>query len=1000
MADGNLLNPITADLGGARANATVRLKLAFSFGAQKMLEEGSRALLVVYDLEQYKAHQGTLAGGGETGEEFFRGTKNEFDFPPDHQVAPGTGVLLMARVKFKSRPLANFTQSFVEEFSDVEVITAPACKLALECFSSTNEQGQPLPTEAVDSRVIITTGPAAEDFKAFTALGGSERQLTVRLLKLDLSAVLVSQLNPKHSSTRPIRIRYESELPHPVPGTPAKAPEDAPPPKPTRMPFDLTGEYVQLRNRNDNPDNAVELVTPAVLRVHHIGRAVCAWYSPIPTNILNAREPSTQSTPGGRLFDPPFSTLTPERMVLVLGKAVPGTADTFFAEGVLDSGELDPDALLAVDDEGNRVIAADRREALRLKLLDLEDTPGGKVFRRIQLSRAPSNSDLIGEQEVFAFRRISANSRLAFDTFNQLLADSGLSPEQVNAARDQISREFVEPIPPGVIARLISAITSPQMEALVAAISFSDQPSERIFPAEQVAKALANLADQLKSITGAAQLDPQLVTKVRNAARGHNFLVDGAQANMLEALERISNEIVESKLAEDPQHKRGDVPLFLEESMAELALTERYRGFAEFNIRPGRDILYKFEFSPLRETKSGNFVILSGTVGAFSVTISKLDRVTRNNRDDNFPPTVFVGAFLAGAVGAGIQFKKDTSGGSAKKAAGATIDLVDAEVVSFSDLQLTDFDGCDFSIFATGAKVSLSSDAPIGVTAKSLDAVFSLTTVSVPPVTLEIEIKKAFDLDIKTIKVSEIIDYLKKLVDAKKAGKPKTIVAFEAALTAASLSKGFLKLPPFVGASPRADEPDQTAEQLSPRELEFNVRVRGARFRRQSAALEDEGRQMLELKLAVLRKVLEYPGWMDIEGTSSPEWDNATREQAAQKNIDLSRRRAAATRSAIFAAAGDPGQGPIALEKDIRIQGKGAEPFKERFSDTPSAPDPNTGEQEVHLDPFSTPPPLGQEPARTQHQQAIENDKASFYPTLRRVDVIMNGVFVVRIPTK
>ena len=78
-------------------------------------------------------------------------------------------------------------------------------------------------------------------------------------------------------------------------------------------------------------------------------------------------------------------------------------------------------------------------------------------------------------------------------------------------------------------------------------------------------------------------------------------------------------------------------------------------------------------------------------------------------------------------------------------------------------------------------------------------------------------------------------------------------------------------------------------------------------------------RQYLHLRLAVQRKLLEYPGWMEIEGLASPEWDNASRSTAAQKNKRLSLLRAQAVLDAIFDATGDLDDGLLEGKKEIIV---------------------------------------------------------------------------------
>jgi outer membrane protein OmpA-like peptidoglycan-associated protein len=108
-----------------------------------------------------------------------------------------------------------------------------------------------------------------------------------------------------------------------------------------------------------------------------------------------------------------------------------------------------------------------------------------------------------------------------------------------------------------------------------------------------------------------------------------------------------------------------------------------------------------------------------------------------------------------------------------------------------------------------------------------------------------------------------------------------------------------------------------------------------------------------------------------------------SRSEADANNIDLSQRRADAVKAAVFAALAEPGKGPIPATKDIRAAGKGSRPFNPLFS---QQPDPSG---QTHLDPFSA--------QAASNRDKIATDAQNFYPTLRRVDIVMNGIFALRI---
>jgi hypothetical protein len=991
----NLINTGTIVLNEARLGATVPLTLSFSLGPGNL--DGGKALLVVYDLDQYKQHQATLQNG-ETDDTFFTGQKTVFGTPPEHKVEAGSGILFMAEATFVARPQTakrKTIDSFVQKLENVSVIGSPAYSLEIRCLSSVDAQGNTLSPQVIDVRRIAVTGAAQADYDAFTKSGDAKRSLTIRLLSLDRSRVLVSQLNPGQCfANQPVKIRYDAAHPALKVNQSAPDPAAAPPPTPQKRFADITGEYIELPDPDAQPapSNGNGILGLAVLRVHHVNRAVCGWYTPLPPSVRAARTPATTTTTGSPLFPDQSPRLSSQRGVFMIDGSDGGKiAGRFvFRDGVNRRDELDPDALFAQRDlAASGAVDPPPVTADEVVKVHIEFEPGD-LSTQVPPERIRIRFPPLFLQPDVVFARLSGRSRLSWQVVHSLGTEAVITSDLRQSAVQRLKEDLVEPVPPAVLGVLMSTIISPEFEALVVEVSKAksnnQQVSLRVAAENKVNEGLDALAAALRSIagspTGNAPLSPTLIAQVREVARLHQFTFDGATTDMLSALQIISDDIVERKLLEDPNHIPGTRPVDLQEQLADLAQSAQFDGFAAFNILPGRTVLYRFEFTD-SGTASKQFIILNGTFGAFLVKISKLDAQTLQPIEPaTFPTTEFGGFFFGGSIGVGLSLKLEVAQGSSgdkvskKGTAGSTIGPMSVDFVSFSNLSVKDFEQATFSIFAAGASASASA-GPGKAGAKDIDAIFSLTTSSVPPVTLEAEIKKGFQTEAKLLSGQEATKTVLDLDDAIQKGKSVPIAQASASLTLASLVSGFIlqtqNLPP---PTKRADKDTESIKQHT--SIEVNQVIRDAKFAVGSAVLTNEMRFFLELRLAVQRKLLEYPGWMDIEGLASPEWDNVSRADAAQKNLDLSNHRADAVEDAIFDACGAPGDGIIPAEKDIRVAGKGSKPFDAEFSATPGP-----GQ---HLDVFVEAP-----------NAAVRKDRDEFLPTLRRVDVAMNGVFALRV---
>jgi outer membrane protein OmpA-like peptidoglycan-associated protein len=270
--------------------------------------------------------------------------------------------------------------------------------------------------------------------------------------------------------------------------------------------------------------------------------------------------------------------------------------------------------------------------------------------------------------------------------------------------------------------------------------------------------------------------------------------------------------------------------------------------------------------------------------------------------------------------------------------------------------------------------------------------VFSITLPNrEPPVTLETVIEKPFlSFKAKTPDIDAAKSAIRDLAEAIKKGDPTKVPAANASATlyALSLCGGYVV---FTPSSPLQRPSDNNTRVGDLVDEKFESLVQGKRvaFPLRSAVLIEQAHLTLDVQLSVNRKLLEYPGWIDIEGLASPEWSQATRETAREQNQKLSLARAEAIQAAITASAGPVGGAVIEETKEILPMGLGFDPFELFFVDSVAESTDRT-----LLDPFTRPTDPAQ---RADYEAKLKEELGTKYPSLRRVDLAINGVFTVRL---
>jgi hypothetical protein len=1056
---GSLITTGVAVLTPAKKGSTVPLKIDLLMGADGagVFKEDLVVVLAVYDLDQYFKHQKGLTDGfRETDRAFFNGSKKAFpEDIRDHEVQAGTGVIFQAELKLAKKitkvksgaGTKNVTTFFVAEVVNLDKVSDPGYKLDLLLPSSVDEQGQALSSGVVDMRSVGQGGAFAADFAKITEHGEVTRKISFRFLSQDRTKVLLSQLDPNHCLMGiPLEISYSNQGADQAVGADAPKVADAPKPKPTEPKVDATGFYVLEVDPSDATKDPYDIVSPAAMYIHHVGRAACGWYYPVASSLLDASQPLFDGT-SQRLFPTGVRNSMPslQRMCFVVQRKFENEeAPVYPIECLFTDEPNDPDILRTVKDrdggaagqttadaKGELVIPLDQRKTHELAF-NFEDGEGGK--------RVVKNVDLFIEgNEItggsfFTFRRVHSNSRLAWKLLDEFLSDPRLPEDKKKEFRATIVNECMEPIPPGTLAQLLGWITSPPMIKLILDESVAQgagQTSQRLAPQSLVNDALLNQATALQNAFGVTKMTGEIIALWRSIA-GHHIIKQGDfETTLLRVLEGIMLDILEQLVRRDGDANGDGVrdTQFVQNLPPGRPTPAEYtqhsgdaifRGFAAFNISPKRlkdslgrtsfkQFLYRLKFTNLDLLDRDDGRLLKGSIGIFKVAISKLDPDTLQDADQiNFPKTEFAGILGAGSIGLSMalpaeftQSKVESNSSGEVFTIPGTINAKplskgpgsaraeDCDIFSMADiLTPAEFNSARFVIFAQHFPSFNLRGGPVGVgTGDFHESNFSITLPDrLPNITLETVIKQSVTPGFQGPDFNKVQRYLRRVRDAANSGSPIPVGEGNVTLYTFSIVAGILLTDKQVTPVARIVEPDKDMQALSVKTLEVNVSMVGAHFNRNSSVVSGNAREILELKLAVQRKIVEYPGWIDIQGTASPEWGQISRSGAERENVLLSQKRASSVLRAIFAATGQPGQGIIKSTKEYTAIGKGAKPFESLFSNTLDPSGLN------HLDPFS---PAARDKGKGAAE--IEKDRKDFYPSLRRVDVVMNGVYALRI---
>jgi hypothetical protein len=980
--------------------------LSGTFNGKTVIPADGKVVLAVYDLDQYLSVQSVLPGGfREDDERFFDGTETDFPGPLQrHLVRPNSGVLFIAELEFAKRKTPkNNLNFFVKNVTKRQQQDEPAYEMRILTDTRVDDAGHDQPNAPIQLGSIGIVAAAREDFDDFSSNESTTRVMVFRLLTPDLTTVLLSTKNPQHSSAGVAikRVLYSpTDQPKPI-GSEHPCNDVKPKPGSRRPTDDPTGLYVEVLPDQDE-DNPADLAAPAILWIHQVGRVMCGWYAPVRSLILNGKKPFTKTpiVPGDL-----SKVLSTDRFIFIvdvflqhgtlkrkpLPKDARGVRNMVFCKGT--AGELeDPDELVLFSESGGAPIIPPERQDTGLIRVLAEDVPffGREVFR-VQLS--------LDGTTFSRFRKIDTNSRLSWRAFRAVEKSRPELNDQRASFMASLTDDVIEPLPPGVWLQLTREVVSPILLGLVQQF-INDKNSQQLLPqllAEgQINTFLDQLAADLRLTSAPGSLPTTLQAQVRSVARSETINAGTQRRTVLSVLEEIAGGLLErdvrNKLGIQPPNplpagRPNDADYQAVQAKAFM------QGFSAFDIRPTGSFTYKFTFEEIQVVSATlkRFVMLKGSVGFFRMKVDKLDAKTRQTFDPTgFPQQSYFCFVLGGSFGLGVEREADGIGtddqkiGKAKPAGAPSPKPINCEVTTFLNLLPSDFDGARYVFFThVDPNVNLSALSAVSISSGlGQETIFSITLPSrQPEVTLETVVGvPPKPLDIKGPDLHRIIE------DVLKKKGPEAKVKLNAILFALTSFGGIVLFDQ--SQTPVSRDEDNPMDNFIDKPLEAVVTAAGPSFKKQCASLDESSRKFLDVCLAAQRRLLEYPGYIDIQGTASPEFGNLKRNDAARENRDLSLRRAQFVEAAIFAAAGSPGQGIINGGKEIVPAGLGSDTFAQDLFTT----DPTDQTAGKLLDPFVR----DQQANPAAYDKRLNDERKEVYPTLRRVDFNMNGLFTVR----
>jgi hypothetical protein len=989
-----VIHPRVLKLGAGRA----KLSVTIDIGRERMVSPQTQLRLVIYDFDAYLEDQSRQADeAAEKGEpeDDFEPNTLFFDggIPPEgprsRLVLPGAllnptpqagnGVLAVADLNLRRvetpaeqavRIESGGSHWYVNELiGEIRTLGDSPFRIGLEMFAKRDDQGT-FGQGTLRKQIIGFFGMARDDVLKLS----SPRILALRLVSpvaqdpLARGTIVLSALNPLDNRVgvyRGVRSRgtqldiksVQETLKKP--GGPTPADIEPSPLESRRAAFDLTGRY-ELEVEAPGVDvNAPDYIAPATLWLSQAGQAIVGWYTPYSAIGFNQR------------FTGHSDDVLPvrSRACLITSQSddFPRKAFTFWC---VDNGDLriDPDRLLTsteFPDETNDVL---------VRIGDLEVLDQGSVLTRVELvfSRKWALSDVPGEggiedeerATVGIFRRVTSEARLPWACIEQLRNTVGMSQKDVDA----VIRSSIEPLPFGWWIRLGRRLRGPRTRDCIERFSRLRDSDDAV---AQEFDRIGNIISELVNGFPNPQYRNEALAWVQSYSK-RIFFRDVVQ-NREKSLEVWVQEITSAHLEHQRKNEEGRLGRKLTDAelkaLREAQMSSQGGVLRDIGAFGGGDFEYEFEFNSIAAEFK---LIVAGTVGGFTCVVKKTKIPADGSPRRLEYSLAFLGVFAS--VGVGLNLNPLNGKFSGKGDDGKP---PSCKIRSFHDISIKDwgtfpFPATTFNIAAVGSE--LSADMTIVEIQTALSKSSTLFSLSIPGEESGNEFQLSGIIDEAgewEIKASDISQIMKKIEDGDFFDLNAMIFALTQSYGRMYDVEDLDSIPPPDKSLPIVPDQDRPVSTTVDRPL--------IAFEKGSSIIQAHQLLDLDRRMALYRRLLELPGWYWATGFTSPEW-HARKDQAAEKNQQLSQNRAVAVDAAVRASVGLPGEGVINKDQQhVAPHGAGRGPSLASTLEDP----PGGG----LTDPYA--PDADPETVRRQEQEE--------YHKWRRVDLTVNATLTARV---
>jgi len=580
------------------------------------------------------------------------------------------------------------------------------------------------------------------------------------------------------------------------------------------------------------------------------------------------------------------------------------------------------------------------------------------------------------------FRRVHKKTRLTYATLG-LLHDKRV----VASPRDPLAKQLlneIEPLPPGITAHLARELVGHDMYAALYEYEVEVDTSGRgSSGATSVLRALeAKIEDILNRVARVLKTFhvDDVVQQAQVILRTYPVESPQRTRSMYDILTEIAANIVE-------RCRRGADQGSLNANIE----THLPFGFKTLGISPKGDYRYVFEFD-YTGVAGGFRKVLQLAGGKVDVKVSRykkrgheyeLDELFAAEHNQAFVP--FDGYYIGGNLGMGYRramMKKngpwggDWSEGSRSKPDRCVID-------TYHQLDPKNLDRRAFVMANVSKPGAALTTSGIGLSYGAYTGMFSVVVSD--KITITGELEKQYELGAtvpdETEKVVKELKAWKKAIQSGKAADVPT-PGVTLSMGGVTLLTGMLRVKPANGVTKAVDPPMDTKE-ADPHLAQVTHLLDGVAFERGSSTLTAAAAGLLDVNLAENRRLFEMDGICQVTSSTSPEFAQGRlgKVEADNQNTGLARFRGTAVEDAIRASCGAEKEGVLSrhrtFEHSIDINSQVRETLE--------------GDAGTVLHPHA-------DAAKEPQGQARIDAERTLYAQLRRVDIVVNGVFTLSLP--